>query len=220
MYAAASLAAAFDDIAAEFTRAHPGVTVRPVVVNGSSALEAQLAEGAVADVFASADDTTMARAVDDALLRAADVMPFATNTLVIATPADNPARIRTLADLARDDVTLVLCAPEVPCGAASQQLLARAGLTASPVSLEQSVAAVLTKVASGEADAGLVYRTDVQGRTDVASIVPDGAADVVNRYSLGALTAAPNPDAASAFVGFVTSAAGRRILAGYGFGAP
>src|SRR5690606_7804736 len=118
----------------------------------------------------------------------------------------------------RDDVVLMLCAPEVPCGAASQRLLSRQGLTATPASLEQNVTAVLTKIAAGEADAGLVYRTDVEGRHDVASIVPDGADDIVNRYPIGVLSESGNPDAAAAFVAFVTGERGRAILASHGFG--
>lgn len=220
IYAAASLKAAFDEVAIAFEEENPGVTVTPIVYDGSSTLVTQLAEGAPGDVFASADEANMTTAVDAGLLASSDATLFATNTLVIAMPADNPADIAALADLARPDVSLVLCAPEVPCGAASQKLLTAEGVTATPVSLEQNVTAVLTKVAAGEADAGLVYRTDVQGRDDVTSIVPDGAQDVVNRYPVGALTASANPDAAAAFVAFVTGPRAQRILAGYGFGAP
>ena len=220
IYAAASLKAAFDDIATAFEEENPGVTVNPIIYDGSSTLVTQLAEGAPGDVFASADQANMTKAVDAGLLADGDPTLFATNTLVIAMPTGNPAGITALADLARADVALVLCAPEVPCGAASQKLFAAQGVTVAPVSLEQNVTAVLTKVAAGEADAGLVYRTDVQGRTDVTAIVPEGAADVVNRYPIGALTASANPDAAAAFVAFVAGTHGREILAGYGFGAP
>jgi molybdate transport system substrate-binding protein len=114
----------------------------------------------------------------------------------------------------------VLCAIEVPCGAASQKLLTNWGVEAAPASFEQNVTAVLTKVAADEADAGLVYRTDVQGRDDVEGIVPDGAENVVNRYPITALTASANPDAAAAFVAFVTGERARAILAAHGFGAP
>jgi len=220
IYAAASLKAAFDDAATAFEDEYPDVTVNPIIYDGSSTLVTQLAEGAPGDVFASADEANMTKAVDAGLLGTDDATLFATNTLVIATPADNPAGIASLADTVRDDVALVLCAPEVPCGAASQKLYAAQGLTPAPASLEQNVTAVLTKVAASEADAGLVYRTDVQGRDDVTSVVPDGAADVVNRYPIGALTASANPDAAAAFIAFVTGTRGRGILAGYGFGAP
>ncbi len=216
VYAAASLGAAFDEIAAAFEEEYPGVDVQPISYDGSSTLATQIIGGAPADVFASADEKNMAKVVDAGL--ATDPELFASNTLVIAVPADNPAGIETLADLADPDATVVLCAPEVPCGAASQTLLANAGITVTPASSEQNVTAVLTKVAAGEADAGLVYATDVDDT--VTAITPEGAADVVNRYPIVALDDAPDADAAAAFVAFVLGAPGQRILQGLGFGAP
>lgn len=213
VYAAASLKGAFDAIAEEFTAENPEVTVSPVY-DGSSTLVTQIVEGAPADVFASADEANMDKAEDAAV----DAELFASNTLVIAVPAGNPGDVKALADLA--DVTTVLCAPEVPCGAASAKLLTAAGVTVDAASLEQNVTAVLTKVAAAEADAGLVYATDVVGRDDVEVIVPEGAEDVVNHYPIAALADAPNPDAAEAFVAFVLSDAGQKILADFGFGKP
>ncbi len=213
VFAAASLRGAFDEIAAAFEADSPDVRVE-AVYDGSSTLVTQIAEGAPADVLATADEATMARA--GAL--APDPAVFATNTLVIAVPAGNPGAVASLADLA--DVTTVLCAPEVPCGAAAAELLRRAGVAVAPASLEQNVAAVLTKVAAGEADAGLVYATDAQSQDRVRAIVPEGAAEVVNRYPLAVLADAPHPEAAAAFVAFVRSAAGQDILARHGFGAP
>lgn len=213
VYAAASLQRSFDEIARAFEADHPGVTVSPVY-DGSSTLATQIAEGAPADVFASADEKNMAKVVD----QAPEPQVFAGNTLVIAVPTGNPAGVETLADLSR--VTTVLCAPEVPCGAASRTLLSNAGVAVTPASSEQNVTAVLTKVAAGEADAGLVYATDVVGRDDVEAIVPAGADAVVNRYPIASLTDAPNPAAAAAFVEFVFSDAGQRILADAGFRAP
>ncbi|AOX46623.1 molybdate ABC transporter substrate-binding protein [Microbacterium sp. BH-3-3-3] len=213
VYAAASLQRSFDEIATAFEAAHPGVTVS-AVYDGSSTLATQIGEGAPADVFASADEKNMAKVAD----QAPDPRLFAGNTLVIAVPTGNPGAVSTLADLAR--VTTVLCAPEVPCGAASATLLSNAGVTVTPASAEQNVTAVLTKIAAGEADAGLVYATDVVGRDDVEAIVPEGADAVVNRYPIAALTDAPNPDAAAAFVAFVLSNDGQRILADAGFRAP
>ncbi len=213
VYAAASLQRSFDEIARAFEADHPGVTVSPVY-DGSSTLATQIAEGAPADVFASADEKNMAKVVD----QAPEPQVFAGNTLVIAVPTGNPAGVETLADLSR--VTTVLCAPEVPCGAASRTLLSNAGVAVTPASSEQNVTAVLTKVAAGEADAGLVYATDVVGRDDVEAIVPAGADAVVNRYPIASLTDAPNPPAAAAFVEFVFSDAGQRILADAGFRAP
>lgn len=213
VYAAASLQRSFDEIATAFEAAHPGVTVSPVY-DGSSTLATQIGEGAPADVFASADEKNMSKVA----AQAPDPRIFAANTLVIAVPAGNPGGVETLEDLSR--VTTILCAPEVPCGAASQTLLSNAGVTVSPASAEQNVTAVLTKVAAGEADAGLVYATDVVGRADIEAIVPEGADTVVNRYPIAALTDAPNPEAAAAFVAFVLSDDGQRILADVGFRAP
>lgn len=213
VYAAASLTGAFDAIGKAFTAENPDAKVS-FVYDGSSTLVTQILEGAPADVFASADEANMDKAADVAV----DPALFASNTLVIAVPAGNPGGVKTLADLA--DVTTVLCAPEVPCGAASAKLLTAAGVTVEAASLEQNVTAVLTKVAASEADAGLVYATDVIGRDDVEVIVPDGAAEVVNHYPIAALSDAPNAEAADAFVAFVLSAAGQKILADFGFGAP
>jgi molybdate transport system substrate-binding protein len=218
VYAAASLKAAFDQLETRFEAMHPSLEVLPVVYDGSSTLAAQLIEGAPADVFASADETNMQKLVDAGLATAPEL--FATNTLVLVMPAGNPGEVEDLSDLADDSVTVVLCAPEVPCGAASQTLLSNAGLTVTAASLEQNVTAVLAKVAAGEADAGLVYETDVLGRTDVESLVPEGAAEVVNRYPIVALADSANPDAAQAFAEFVLSDAGQEVLAGLGFGAP
>ncbi|WP_295101790.1 molybdate ABC transporter substrate-binding protein, partial [uncultured Microbacterium sp.] len=184
------------------------------VYDGSSTLVTQLREGAPADVFASADEANMDKLEDAAV----DPTLFASNTLVIAVPTGNPGGVETLADLA--DVTTVLCAPEVPCGAASATLLSNAGVAVDAASLEQNVTAVLTKVAAGEADAGLVYATDVVGRDDVEVIVPDGADEVVNHYPIATLSEASNSAAADAFVAFVLSDDGQSILADFGFGAP
>ena len=213
VFAAASLTKTFGELAAKFEAAHPGVTVTTSFA-GSADLVAQITAGAPADVFASADEKNMAKVADPA----PEPQIFAGNTLVIAVPTGNPGKVQSIADLAR--VTTVLCAAEVPCGAASQTLLSNAGVTVTPASAEQNVTAVLTKVAAGEADAGLVYATDVVGREDVASIVPEGADAVVNRYPIAALADAPNPAAAAAFVDFVLSADGQKILADAGFRAP
>lgn len=213
VYAAASLSGAFDAIGEAFVAENPDVRFSPVY-DGSSTLVTQILEGAPADVFASADEANMDKAADVAV----DPALFASNTLVIAVPSGNPGGVETLADLA--DVTTVLCAPEVPCGAASSKLLTAAGVTVDASSLEQNVTAVLTKVAASEADAGLVYATDVIGRSDIEAIVPDGADEVVNHYPIAALADAPNFEAAEAFVAFVLSDVGQKILADFGFGAP
>ena len=218
IFAAASLAPAFDELAAQFEQRHPSLDIAPISYDGSSTLATQLVEGAPADVFASADGSTMQRVVDAGL--AADPQLFASNTLVIAVPAGNPAGITGVADLEAPDVTVVLCAPEVPCGAASATLLERNEVVVTPASLEQNVTAVVTKVAAGEADAGLVYITDARRTPQIDAVEAAGSADIVNRYPIAALSEAGNPAAAAAFVDYVLSAEGRAVLDGLGFGAP
>jgi molybdate transport system substrate-binding protein len=218
VYAAASLGGAFDEIAARFAERHPGLEVRPIVYDGSTTLSTQIVAGAPADVFAAADEAAMGVVVDAGLASTPTV--FATNTLVIAVPSGNPAGVTALEDLARPATTVVLCAPEVPCGAASRRLLARQSVDVSPASVEQNVTAVLTKVASAEADAGLVYATDIARARGVRAVAAEGADQVVSRYPIATLADAGNPAAAAAFEDFVTGPEGRRVLADAGFGAP
>ncbi|WP_426326049.1 molybdate ABC transporter substrate-binding protein [Microbacterium sp. E-13] len=218
IFAAASLKAAFDELSTRFEEQHPSLDVQPVTYDGSSTLATQIIEGAPVDVFASADESNMQKVVDRGL--ATDPELFATNTLVLVVPAGDPGGVGGLRDLADPRLTVVLCAPEVPCGAASATLLTNAGLTASVDSFEQNVTAVLTKVAAGEADAGLVYVTDAETTPDVEAIEVGGAGAVVNRYPIAALDDAANAEAAAAFVAFVLSEDGEAVLAARGFGAP
>ncbi len=218
VFAAASLKAAFTRLADQFQTAHPGVTIRPISYDGSSTLATQLIEGAPADVFASADEKNMQKVVAAGL--ASSPQPFATNVLTLIVPSGNPAGVHGLADLATPALRVVLCAAEVPCGAASQTLLQKAGVTASVDSYEQNVTAVLTKVASGEADAGLVYVTDAATTPAVQTVATPGADAVVNTYPIVALDDAANPAAARAFVDFVHSDAARVTLTDLGFGTP
>jgi len=218
VYAAASLKAAFDELATRFEQQHPSLDVQPIAYDGSSTLATQIIEGAPADVFASADEKNMQKVVDAGL--ASDPELFATNTLVLVVPAGNPGGIEGIDDLADPDLAVVLCAAEVPCGTASATLLSNAGVTASVDSYEQNVTAVLTKVAAGEADAGLVYVTDASTTDAVEPIEVDGADDVVNRYPIATLAGSANPDAADEFVAFALGEEGREVLAALGFGAP
>jgi molybdate transport system substrate-binding protein len=223
VFAAASLTEAFDSLAEEFEAEHPGVEVA-LSYGGSAALAQQIVEGAPVDVFASAAEPQMDVVVDAGL--AEHPVVFARNTLELVVPAGNPAGITGLADLADAGLRIALCDPTVPCGAASDTLLAQEGVTASPDTLESDVKAVLTKVVLGEVDAALVYRTDVVAAGDeVEGIEVPGAASVVNRYPIAAVGAAAerggtNGDAAADFVAFVTGEAGRAALADAGFGAP
>lgn len=220
VYAAASLTASFDDLASEFEKVNPSVTVKPIDFDGSSTLATQLIQGAPADVFASADQATMNKVVKPGLIDGTGTA-FASNTLQIAVQPGNPKHISGLADLANPGLTVVLCAPQVPCGSASHKLLDADGVAVKPASEEQNVTAVITKVKSGDADAGLVYVTDVKasaGAVDGVTIADAG--NDVNSYPIAALKDAPNPAAAKAFVAFVLSDAGQKVLAKYGFGTP
>lgn len=219
VFAAASLKSTFTELARDFEADHDGVTVK-LSFAGSSDLAAQITEGAPADVFAAADERTMGL-VTKAGDAAGTPEIFATNTMQIATPADNPAGIASLKDLTAPDVTLVICAPQVPCGAAAQGVFANAGITVTPASEEQSVTDVLGKVTSGEADAGLVYVTDVKGAGDqVTGIDIPADENVVNRYPVAALAGASDDDLAASFVDFVTGDQGQKVLTDAGFGAP
>lgn len=219
VFAAASLADSFQEIADAFTALHPGVEV-VFSFAGSSDLATQLVEGAPADVFAAANQKTMTT-VTDAGLADGDPVAFATNVLEIAVPVGNPAGITDFVSLAGADVRLVICAEQVPCGAATLKVEQATGVTLTPVSEENAVTDVLGKVVSGEADAGLVYATDVLGAGDTVEGIPfDEASAAVNTYPIVPLAAAANPDAAAAFAAFVLSADGQAILAKAGFGAP
>lgn len=219
VFAAASLKGSFTEIGTAFERENDGVTVK-FNFAGSSDLVAQIQQGAPADVFASADSKNMDIAITGNLLEGAP-RDFASNTLEIAVPPDNPADIDSLDDLADSDVKLVVCAPQVPCGAAAAGVEKAAGLDLSPVSEEQSVTDVLGKVMSGEADAGLVYVTDVRAAGDQVLGVPFAeASEVVNTYPIAVLKDGAHQDAAQMFADFVAGPEGRAVLAAAGFGAP
>jgi molybdate transport system substrate-binding protein len=146
---------------------------------------------------------------------------FATNVLEIAVPPANPAGVKTFADLAAPGLKLVICAPEVPCGAATVTVEAASGITLAPVSEESSVTDVLGKVISGEADAGLVYVTDVIAAGDaVEGIEFDESAEAVNTYPIGVLQQSADPELAKAFAEYVRSTGGQRVLSAAGFGKP
>jgi molybdate transport system substrate-binding protein len=219
VYAAASLTGTFEQLAAEFEAEHDGVEV-DLSFGGSSDLVAQIREGAPADVFASADTATMDRLADEDLT-GQEPQDFATNTLRIAVAPDNPLGIAGLYDLTGKDVKLVVCAPEVPCGAAAQKAAEAAGVELMPVSEEQSVTDVLGKVTSGEADAGLVYATDVIAADGAVLGIdfPESEA-AVNTYPIATVAGHDSGDLATEFVELVVGEAGRRILSDAGFGLP
>jgi molybdate transport system substrate-binding protein len=223
VFAAASLTDVFGELGDQLMADHPDLDIQ-FNFAGSSALAAQLEQGAPADVFASADEAQMARVTDAGL--AGDAKPFASNRLMLAFPVDNPAGLErpetagipSIADLLDRDVTLAVCAPEVPCGAAAAEVLDRAGLGDVPDTYEDDVRAVLTKVQLGEVDAGLVYRTDVLAAGDAVGAWAFREAEAArNRYPVAALEDAPNPEAARAFVDLLLSDEGSRVLTEAGF---
>ena len=219
VYAAASLSGAFARIADAFEAANPGVTVKPITYDGSSTLATQIIAGAPVDVFASADQKNMDKVAQAGL--AGDAPLFATNVLQIAVAPGNPHKIKDLSSLTDPSLTVVLCAPAVPCGSAAKTLLDTAGTAVTPASEEQNVGAVLAKVKAGEADAGLVYTTDVKAAgSAVTGVAIPGADKAINSYPITVLKGAQNPKTATAFVDFVRSVAGQKILKDLGFGAP
>lgn len=215
--AAASLTESFETLAASFHTAHPGVTVT-FDLGGSSALATQITQGAPADVFASANQSTM-KTVSDAKLTDGAPTLFATNVLTLVVPPGNPAHITSLTDLTRPGVKSALCDTTVPCGVAAQQLFTAEGLRVTPVTLEQDVKAVLTKFELDEVDAGLVYVTDAksaEGKVDTVAV--PAAAKVVNDYPIALLKNATDKKAAAAFIAYVLSAPGQKVLHDAGFG--
>jgi molybdate transport system substrate-binding protein len=219
VFAAASLKKSFTDVGERFTTDNPGWKV-DFTFAGSSDLVTQLTQGAKADVFASADTNNMDKASKAGLLDG-DPVNFASNTLVIVTAPGNPKKIATFADLAKPDVSVVVCAAQVPCGSATKKVQDATRVTLNPVSEESSVTDVLTKVTTGQADAGVVYVTDALGVGDgVTEVDFPESATAVNTYPLAVLKTATDADIAKKFVDLVTGEAGQKILSQAGFGKP
>ncbi|MGC4808807.1 molybdate ABC transporter substrate-binding protein [Micromonospora sp. DT233] len=217
--AAASLTEAFTRLGREFEATHPGVTVT-LSFAGSSALAAQINQGAPADVFAAASPATM-RPVTAAGDADGEPVVFARNQLVIAVPKGNPGGVTGLADLTRAGTRVALCAAQVPCGAAARAALDAAGVPLTPVTLERDVRGALSKVRLGEVDAALVYRTDATAApAEVHAVEFPESAGAVNDYPIVALRRAGNPTAAREFVGFVRAERGRAALTAAGFQPP
>ncbi|MEV5430729.1 molybdate ABC transporter substrate-binding protein [Streptomyces sp. NPDC052701] len=216
VFAAASLKESFTALGERFEEEHPGTGV---VFNfgGSDTLAAGITAGAPADVFAAASARTM-RTVTDREGATGVPAVFARNRLEIATLPGNPDRITSLKDLAGSGLKVVLCDKEVPCGAAARKALDAAGVKLAPVSYEQDVRSALTKVELKEADAALVYGTDVRAAGDkVEGVEFPESAEALNDYPIARLRSAPNPAAAEAFIALVRSAEGQRTLARAGF---
>lgn len=218
VFAAASLTETFGELEKAFEAENEGVDVR-LSFDGSSKLAEQIVEGAPADVFAAADEKSMTT-VTDAKLADGEPQLFATNSLTIAVEPGNPKGIKGLDDL-QGDVTLVTCQPDVPCGRAAGTLAEKAKVELKPASEEPDVKSVLGKVVAGEADAGLVYITDVKAAGDkVEGVEITEATADPNRYPITALSESAEPELAQEFAEFVLSDAGQQVLRDAGFGAP
>ena len=226
VFAAASLTDAFTEIGQSFDATNPGVTTS-FNFAGSQALRTQLEQGAIADVFASANTKEMDTLVTDNLIPADSAQIFLTNLLLVILPADNPADIQTLEDLSRPGIKLVLAAEEVPVGKYARQVLDNlnalygtgfeAGVLANVVSYEDNVKQVVAKVQLGEADAGIVYASDAVAAPQLMSIAIPEEYNVIAKYPIAILSSAQEPGLAAAFVDYVLSAEGQAILHKWGF---
>ncbi|MFI9172295.1 molybdate ABC transporter substrate-binding protein [Streptomyces lincolnensis] len=216
VFAAASLQESFTTLGKEFEKEHPDTKVT-FSFGGSDSLAASITSGAPADVFASASPKTM-KIVTEAGDASGTPATFVRNQLEIATLPGNPYKLASLKDLTRPGLKVVLCDRTVPCGAAAQKALEAGGLKLTPVSYEQDVKGALTKVELKEADAAVVYKTDVKAAGDkVEGVDFPESADAVNDYPITLLKNAGNPDAAKAFIELVRSAEGQKVLSEAGF---
>ena len=215
--ATSSLTEVFNDIGEQFMLANPDITIAFNFAS-SSDLALQISQGLPADVFASADVKNMAKVTDAGLLHGQPIA-FATNSLEIVVEKGNPLHIDSLAQIATPGLLFVTCPIEVPIGAYTAEVLRNAGVTVAPASLEENVKGILTKVALGEADAGIVYRTDILAAGNSVTGVP--IADNVNvttKYLIGALRDSQNQDASQRFIIFLSSEQGQKIFSQFGFG--
>jgi len=218
VFAAASLTESFTTLGKQFEAAHPGTTVK-FNFGASSSLAENINQGAPADVFASASAKNMKQVVDAG--GASDSKTFANNVMQIAVPPDNPANVAQVTDLANPKIKVALCQPEVPCGTVAQEVFKKADVTVKPVTQGADVKAVLTTVQLGEVDAGMVYKTDVQAAgTKVKGIEIPADQNASTSYPIAALSKAPNAAGASAFVDYVLSPDGEKVLEQAGFAAP
>ena len=219
VFAASSLTDAFTDLAAAFNVVNPDAKVT-FNFSGSSELVTQISQGAPADVFVSADDTNMKKLAAAGEV-AGDPVAIAKNTFQIIVENGNPQGITGLADLAKPGLVVVLCAETVPCGQGAAKILKNSNVTMTPKSLEDRVKGVVAKVTAGEADAGIVFATDVQAAGDkaVGVEIPTDV-NVVTNYPMAVTKEAPNAALAQVFIDFVSASQGQAILAKYGFLAP
>ncbi len=213
--AAASLTETFTELETTYEKAHPGVDVK-LSFDSSAILVEQISQGLAADILATADEKSMDKAVSAGVI-SGEPQSFATNTLVIATPAGNPAKITGIDDLAK--AKFAVCVPAAPCGDATKRLFALDKFTGKPATEEENVKGVLTKVTSGEVDAGLVYVSDAQATGDKVDVVQaENASEVVNVDPIAAVKGSKNAEAAKDWIDLVTGTEGQKVLEAHGFG--
>ena len=217
VFAASSLTGTFTDLGKSFEAAHPGVKVT-FNFGSSGTLSTQITQGAPADVFASAAPKNMQTVVDAS--DADTPTNFAKNTMEIAVPTSNPAKITSLNDLANPGVKLALCVTTAPCGATADQVFLNAKLVVKPVTREADAKTTIAKVTLGDADAAVVYVTDVKAATGVNGIVIAPDVNASTEYPIATLTHAANPSTAAAFVAYVLSSTGQSVLKAAGFESP
>jgi molybdate transport system substrate-binding protein len=229
IFAAASLTDAFTEIGKKFEVEHPGVAVT-LNFAGSQALRTQIEEGAPADVFASANKTEMDALVAGAHIKEGTPQIFLSNKLVVILPAENPARLEQLQDLARPGIKLIFAAEEVPVGNYTRQVLDlmngsfgtdfKDKVLANVVSNEDNVRQVIAKVQLGEADAGIVYTSDAVAIPDLKTIEIPAELNVIAEYPIAALTQSDHTELVDAFIAYVLSDEGQSILQKWGFASP
>ena len=216
IFAASSLTESFDAMAKQFEKKYPDVSVK-FDYDASSNLATQINQGAPADVFASADQDNLQKTIDSGAVTPPAVV-FAKNRLEIAVEKGNPKKIKSLADLQKSGLVVVLCADQVPCGKYAAQSLAMAGVTINPSSKEENAKATLSKVSIGEADASIVYVTDVKASKGTTSGVKIAdKQNVIATYPMGVVKESQNATAAKAWVQYVTSKDGQKTLRKFGF---
>lgn len=216
--AAASLQSVFEPLITQFEADNPDILIDPVNFDGSSTLIEQIMGGDRVDVFASADEANMDRLADAGFI----VQPakiFATNTITLAVPSDNPGHIENFADISNQGISVAVCAQDVPCGAATERLLTNQGLEIQPVTFEQNVSAVAAKIASGEVDAGFVYQTDVEASSGAITSV-ETPESPPNLYPAAVIRESTLRESAQKFVDFLASESAQAIFEEYGFGSP
>jgi molybdate transport system substrate-binding protein len=218
VFAASSLKGTFTQLGKQFEAAHPGDTVK-FSFGASSTLATQINSGAPADVFASASPKNMDQVVTPG--NASNPQNFAKNVMEIAVPPSNPAKVASVNDLAKSSVKTALCQPQVPCGVVAAEVFKNAKITVKPVTLQPDVKSVLTQVELGNADAGVVYVTDVQAAdSKVKGVTIPAGENATTTYPIAALTHSQYPSIAQAFVAYVLSAEGEQVLKAAGFEQP